>query len=284
MGVILNGKELANDYKEKIIKIVNEAKAKGMSVPCLAAVLVGNDGGSEFYVRNQMRICEKLGVKYKLASFNESVTEEELITAVKELNDDKEVNGIILQVPLPKHIDSRNVIEMISPDKDVDGLTDLNSARLYKGEKCFLPCTSRAVVELIKKTDIKIEGKHAVVVGRSNIIGKPVALLLLNNNATVTICHSKTTNLKEVCRNADILISCVGKPGIITKDYIKKGAVVIDVGTTKVKGKIKGDVDFDEVKEIASYITPVPGGVGSVTTTMLIMNTCDAFLHQSKVG
>ncbi|KYH35695.1 bifunctional protein FolD protein [Clostridium tepidiprofundi DSM 19306] len=282
VGTILSGIELANEYKKKIREIVYETKEKGIPVPCLAAVLVGNDGGSEAYVKNQKRVCEKLGVEHKLISFDNDVTEEELLNTIDELNNDVNINGIIIQFPLPKHINAKHIIKKILPSKDVDGLTELNFARLYKGERCFTPCTSRAVLELINKTGINIEGKHAVVVGRSDIIGKPVALLLLRNNATVTICHSKTRDLIDICKNADILISCIGKPGIITKDYVKKGAIVIDVGTTRVDGKIRGDVDFEEVKEIASYITPVPGGVGSVTTTMLIMNTCDAFLYQEQ--
>jgi methylenetetrahydrofolate dehydrogenase (NADP+) / methenyltetrahydrofolate cyclohydrolase len=278
MAIILNGKELAKEYKIKIKEFIDERKLNNQSIPCLAAVLVGDDGGSVFYVNSQKKVCEKLGVEYKLIHLKENTTEEGLIHTVEELNNDISVSGIILQLPLPKHISSKKVIEAISPNKDVDGLTDLNTAKLYKAERCFIPCTPRAVLELIKKSGINIEGKHAVVVGRSNIVGKPAALLLLQNNATVTICHSKTQNLKEECRKADILIACVGKPNLITREYVKEGAVVIDVGTSRVDGKMVGDVCFEEVKEIASYITPVPGGVGSVTTTMLIKNTCDALV------
>lgn len=276
MAIILNGKELAKEYKVKIKKFIDQRKLNNQSIPCLAAVLVGDDGGSMFYVNSQKKVCEKLGVEYKLIHLQENTTEEGLIHMVEELNNDKSVSGIILQLPLPKHIRSKKVIEVISSNKDVDGLTDLNTAKLYKAEECFIPCTPKAVLELIKKSGIEFEGKHAVVVGRSNIVGKPAALLLLQNNATVTICHSKTQNLKEECRKADILIACVGKPNLITGEYVKEGAVVIDVGTSRVDGKMVGDVCFEEVKKIASYITPVPGGVGSVTTTMLIKNTCQA--------
>lgn len=275
MGKVLSGKELARIYGERIINFVNEREEKKLKKPCLSAVLVGDDGGSVFYVNSQKKRCEKLGVEYRLQKFNNDITEEELLKVIHSLNYDREVDGIIVQLPLPEHIDEKKITSAIDPEKDVDGQTDINMGRFYKGEEAFIPCTPKAILELIKASGVEIKGKNAVVVGRSNIVGKPAAQLLIKEHATVTVCHSKTINLREVCRNADILVACVGRPQMITGEYIKEGAVVIDVGTSRVEGKMVGDVAYNEAIEIAEFVTPVPGGVGAVTTTMLIKNTCE---------
>lgn len=277
MGNIIDGKAISKSFKAEIKKYIEEGISLGCREPCLAAVLVGDDGGSVYYINNQEKICSELGVKYKKYLINKAVREEKLIEVLEQLNNDNKVDGIILFLPLPKHIDERKITSKLNPLKDVDGLTDVNLGKFYKGEQCFVPCTSQSVISLIKSTGISIKGKQAVVIGRSNIVGKPAAMLLLSENATVTICHSKTANLKEICKEADILVCALGKPEFITEEYIKKGAVVIDVGTTKVKGKIKGDVFFDKVINKAGFVTPVPGGVGAMTTTMLIKNTCEAW-------
>jgi methylenetetrahydrofolate dehydrogenase (NADP+) / methenyltetrahydrofolate cyclohydrolase len=276
MGLIIDGRAYAKKLKEEIKQFALDRKSEGLRVPCLATILVGNDGGSIYYVNNQKKVCEDLGLHNRNLRLEETISEKELIDIIEGLNVDPNVDGIILQLPLPKHINEKAVTSKINPDKDVDGLTDVNLGRFYKGEDCFIPCTPQSVIHLIKSTEVEIQGKNAVVIGRSNIVGKPAAQLLLNENATVTICHSKTQNLKEVCSKADILVCALGKPGFITEEYIKAGAVVIDVGTSMVEGSIKGDVDFDSAAPKAGHITPVPGGVGAVTTTLLIKNTCEA--------
>lgn len=275
MGIKIDGKRLAQDIREELKKQVENINNNQDVKLCMANILVGNDGGSQFYVRNQNKLCHALGIKVKSINLDECIKEEELLNIINELNNDNEVKGIILQLPLPKHLDESKITSAIDINKDIDGLNSISVGKLYKGEKCFVPCTPRGIIELIKTCDIDIEGSNAVVIGRSNIVGKPVAQLLLNENATVTICHSKTKNLKEICLNADILVSAIGKPHFITKDYVKEGAVVIDVGTSSVNGKMVGDVCFDEVIEKAAYVTPVPGGVGAMTTTMLIKNLCE---------
>lgn len=280
MPNIIDGRALAKGYRTEIKAYSDKLISQNMRTPCLATILVGNDGGSAAYMKNQTKLCNKLGIESKEIIFNEDIKQEELVDTIHKLNNNKDIDGIIIQLPLPSHINEKEITSKISFKKDVDGLTDINTGRLYKGEKCFIPCTPKAVIEILKSINIPIKGKNAVVIGRSNIVGKPVSQLLLNENATVTICHSKTVNLKEICRNADILIAAVGKPKLVKGDFIKKGAVVIDVGTNSVDGKLIGDVDFEEaVKAIGEdgYITPVPGGVGSMTTTMLIKNTCEAF-------
>ncbi|HCQ88733.1 MULTISPECIES: bifunctional 5,10-methylenetetrahydrofolate dehydrogenase/5,10-methenyltetrahydrofolate cyclohydrolase [unclassified Clostridium] len=277
MGMKIDGKQIAVTHRENIKARIEEKTLVGVRKPSMVAILVGNDGGSISYMKNQQKLSESLGVSYNSLILDETITQEELIDKIKELNNDNAVDGIILQLPLPKNFDEKEVTSAICHNKDIDGLTDINTGRLYKGEKCFIPCTAKSVLELIKYVDNDIKGKNAVVIGRSNIVGKPVAQLLLNENATVTICHSKTKNLKEVCKEADILVAAIGRPGFVTKDFIKDGAIVIDVGTTMVDGKIKGDVCYDEVLEVASHVSPVPGGVGAMTTTMLLKNTCEAW-------
>jgi 5,10-methylene-tetrahydrofolate dehydrogenase/Methenyl tetrahydrofolate cyclohydrolase len=277
MAIIISGRELAKKSREDLKQYVDGLKAKGSRVPCIATILVGNDGGSIYYVKNQNKLCNELGITSKDIFLEETISEKELIQIIEELNENINVDGIMLQVPLPAHIDEKKVTSKISYKKDVDGLTEVNTGRLYKGEKCFIPCTPMSVIELIKSTGIELEGKNAVVVGRSNIVGKPVVQLLLNENCTVTICHSKTKNLKEICKTADILVTAIGRPNFITSEFVQEGAVVIDVGTSSVDGKITGDVNFSEVQEVAGFVTPVPGGVGAMTTTLLLRNTCEAF-------
>lgn len=277
MSIKIDGKQIAVTHRENIKARIEEKTLIGVRKPSMVAILVGNDGGSISYMKNQQKLSESLGVNYNSLILDETITQEELIGRIKELNSDNTVDGIILQLPLPKNFDEKEVTSAICHNKDIDGLTDINTGRLYKGEKCFIPCTAKSVLELIKYVESDIKGKNAVVIGRSNIVGKPVAQLLLNENATVTICHSKTKNLKEVCKEADILVAAIGRPGFVTKDFVKDGAIVIDVGTTMVDGKIKGDVCYDEVMEVVSHVSPVPGGVGAMTTTMLLRNTCEAW-------
>jgi methylenetetrahydrofolate dehydrogenase (NADP+) / methenyltetrahydrofolate cyclohydrolase len=277
MGNIIDGKSIAKEYREKIKSSILEKKQKGMRTPCLASILVGNDGGSLYYMNNQSKLCRELGVEPREFVLGDDAKFEEIIDLIRKLNEDTTVDGIILQLPLPEHLNAREIISMISPEKDVDGLTDINIGRLYKGDRCFVPCTPKGIIELIKSIGYSIESKTAVVIGRSNIVGKPVAQLLINENATITICHSKTKDLRDICKKADILIAALGKPGFVDRNFVKVGAVVIDVGTTMVNGKVCGDVILDNVIEKAAFVTPVPGGVGSMTTTMLIKNTCEAY-------
>ncbi|OOB75397.1 bifunctional 5,10-methylene-tetrahydrofolate dehydrogenase/5,10-methylene-tetrahydrofolate cyclohydrolase [Clostridium haemolyticum] len=275
MGTKIDGKKLAEGIKEELKRYIEMKNSKTQIPICMANILVGNDGGSKYYVNNQNKLCNKLGIKVKSIYLDDTVKEEELLHIINELNKDKEVHGIIIQLPLPEHLDEAKITSAIDVNKDIDGLSSISVGKLYKGENCFVPCTPRGIIEIIKSCNVKIEGSNAVVIGRSNIVGRPVAQLLLKENATVTICHSKTENLKEICSKADILVAAVGKPKFITKEYVKEGAVVIDVGTSSVEGKLVGDVCFDEVIEKAGFVTPVPGGVGAMTTTMLIKNLCE---------
>lgn len=278
MAVKLSGKELASSLKEALKEAIAKGVAEGKRQPTLASVMVGEDGGSLSYIKGQKKVSEELGIKYHMKILSSSITEEELIEEIKGLNSDEEVDGIIIQLPLPAHLNEDKILSHISVDKDVDGLTDMNFGRFCKGQQSFIPCTARSVLKLIKSTGEKLEGKKTVVLGRSNIVGKPAAMLLLKENTTVTQCHSKTKNMKEICRDADILICAMGKPAYIKEDFIKAGAIVIDVGTTMVEGKVRGDVDFEPVSQVAGYVTPVPGGVGAMTTTMLMENTYEAWL------
>ena len=277
MGEIINGKEVALKVKEEIKSFTEGKKQEGKRMPKIASILVGDDGGSIYYMNNQEKVSTSLGVDFKKVVLDKNITEEELINTIDNLNNDNEVDGIILQLPLPKGLNEKNVIKKISPSKDIDCLTFESQGKLYMGEPEFLPCTPNSVVTLLKSLNIALEGKKVVVLGRSNIVGKPVAQLLLNENATVTICHSRTKDLKEVTSDADILVAAIGKPKFIDETYVKEGAIVIDVGTSRFEGKITGDVDFDKVIEKASYLTPVPGGVGALTTTLLVKNACEAY-------
>lgn len=272
----IDGKALAAAVKEEAARLVAECRAGGVA-PCLAVVLVGEDPASQVYVRGKVEDCAQCGIESRTIRLPADATQAELLAQVRALADDPAVHGILVQLPLPPQIDERAVIEAIPPEKDVDGFSPVNAGRMQAGEPCFLPCTPAGCIRMIESTGVGIAGKHAVVVGRSNIVGKPVALLLLARDATVTICHSRTQNLKEICASADILVAAVGRAGFITGDMVKPGAVVIDVGINRgADGKLHGDVDFDAAAEKASWITPVPGGVGPMTRAMLMLNTAQA--------
>ena len=276
MGKRIDGKEIALEIKEEIKEFVNKRKENNLNVPKVASILVGNDGGALFYLNNQEKVATSLGMEFEKVHLNEEVTEEELINKIDKLNNDNTVSGIILQLPLPKHIDEKKVISAISPKKDVDCLTFVNQGKLYMGEDTFMPCTPKSVLTILKSLNINLEGMEVVVIGRSNIVGKPAGALLLKENCTVTMCHSRTKNLREVCKRADILVVAIGKAKFVDESFVKDGAIVIDVGTNSVEGKITGDVDFDKVIDVASFVTPVPGGVGALTTTLLMKNACEA--------
>ncbi|WIH48845.1 bifunctional methylenetetrahydrofolate dehydrogenase/methenyltetrahydrofolate cyclohydrolase FolD [Listeria monocytogenes] len=276
MGEIIDGKKLAKEIQEKVTREVAELVKEGKK-PGLAVVLVGDNQASRTYVRNKQKRTEEAGMKSVLIELPENVTEEKLLSVVEELNEDKTIHGILVQLPLPENISEEKVIDTISYDKDVDGFHPVNVGNLFIGKDSFVPCTPAGIIELIKSTGTQIEGKRAVVIGRSNIVGKPVAQLLLNENATVTIAHSRTKDLPQVAKEADILVVATGLAKFVKKDYIKPGAIVIDVGMDRDENnKLCGDVDFDDVVEEAGFITPVPGGVGPMTITMLLANTLKA--------
>lgn len=276
MGQIINGKEVALELKEEIKRFVDNRRERNLKIPKIASILVGNDGGSIYYMNSQEKVATSLGVQFLKVTLPETCNNSDVISEINKLNEDDDIQGIILQLPLPKNFDNKRIIREISPDKDIDCLTFESQGKLYMGEPKFLPCTPNSVVRLIKSLNIDITGKNVVVLGRSNIVGKPVAQLLLNENATVTICHSKTKNLKEVCKGADILVVAIGKPKFIDETYINENSIIIDVGTSSFEGKITGDVDFDKVIDKCRFLTPVPGGVGALTTTLLIENACEA--------
>ena len=272
MAKIIDGKQISLDIKNELKEKVAKYKEQGIEIT-LAVVKVGNDPASAVYVRNKEKACEYVGINSKTLALPEETTEEELLNVVKKLNEDKNVNGILVQLPLPKHIDESKVLLTIDNTKDVDGFHPVNVGKMVIGEDTFLPCTPAGIIEMIKRTDIDIEGKECVVIGRSNIVGKPMAMLMLKENATVTIAHSRTKDLKEVTKRADIIVAAIGKAKFVTADYVKEGAVVIDVGMDRDEnGKLCGDVDFESVSKVASAITPVPGGVGPMTVTMLLVN------------
>ena len=270
--MIIDGKKLANEIKQDLKKRVEDLKKKGI-IPKLAIILVGEDPSSKIYINMKMISGKEVGIETELHKFPENFEEKELIELIQELNRDEKVHAILVQLPLPKHINENRVIEAISPEKDVDGLTSINMFRLLFKDEFLVPCTPKGVIKMLDYHKIDLVGKNAVVVGRSKIVGKPIALMLLNRNATVTVCHSKTKDLKEHTKNADVLVVAVGKPKLIIKDMVKEGAVVIDVGINRVEGKLCGDVDFENVKDVVSYITPVPGGVGPMTVAMVLENT-----------
>lgn len=279
--MILDGKQLSQELKDEMRQEVDALAQKYGRRPCLMVVIVGNNPASQSYVRGKIKATEYVGFEGSLVSLPEDVTEDALIAEIERLNQNELVDGILVQLPLPKHISEDRVIAAISPEKDVDGFHATNVARLWLNQPCIVPCTPKGVIVLLDRAGIEITGKNAVVVGRSNIVGKPVAKLLLDRNATVTIAHSRTKNLKEVCRQADILVAAVGRPQMLTADYIKPGAAVIDVGINRLEdGRLVGDVDFEGAKAIAGAITPVPGGVGPMTITMLMRNTIECFLRR----
>lgn len=276
MANIIDGKQISKDIKEELKMEVASLAKQGRKC-CLAVIQVGNDPASSVYVGNKKKACAYIGIESLSYELPEETTEEELLSIIDQLNQDKGVHGILCQLPLPKHIDEDHIIKAISPKKDVDGFHPQNVGALVIGEKGFVSCTPAGIIQLLKRSNIEMDGKHCVVVGRSNIVGKPMALLMLRENATVTVCHSHTKNLKEICREADILIVAIGKPQFIGKEYIKEGAVVIDVGIHRDENnKLCGDVKYDEAEPVASYITPVPGGVGPMTIAMLMHNCVEA--------
>lgn len=276
MAKIIDGKAVSASVKEAVAKEAAALKEKGILVG-LAVVIVGNDPASRVYVNNKKKACAACGIESYEYALPEETTEEELLALVEKLNGDPAVNGILVQLPLPRQIDEHRIIEAISPKKDVDAFHAVNVGKIMIGDFDFLPCTPSGCMDLIDSTGVSVEGKRCVVIGRSNIVGKPMALLLLHRNGTVTICHSKTKNLKEICREADILVAAVGRPNFVTADMVKEGAVVIDVGMNRLEnGKLCGDVDFEGVSKVAGWITPVPGGVGPMTIATLMRNTLTA--------
>lgn len=272
---LLDGKNMSNELREKLALRVDNLKARGVT-PGLAVILVGEDPASQIYVKNKGLGCAQVGMHSVTIRLPETTTQQELETQIDQLNGDSSIHGILVQLPLPAGLDEAAALARIAPEKDVDGFHVVNAGKLFTGQKGVVACTPKGAMEMIRRTGIDLSGKEAVVVGRSNIVGKPMAMLLLQQNATVTMCHSRTQHLAEHTRRADVLVAAVGKPRFITADMVKPGAIVIDVGINRVDGKVVGDVDFDAVKEVASWITPVPGGVGRMTITMLLENTIEA--------
>lgn len=270
---ILDGKQIAKDYRQGLQDQVEALKEKGFT-PKLSVILVGNDGASQSYVRSKKKAAEKIGMISEIVHLEETATEEEVLNELNRLNNDDSVSGILVQVPLPKQVSEQKILEAINPEKDVDGFHPINIGKLYIDEQTFVPCTPLGIMEILKHADIDLEAKNAVVIGRSHIVGQPVSKLLLQKNASVTILHSRSKDMASYLKDADVIVSAVGKPSLVTKDVVKEGAVIIDVGNTPDEnGKLKGDVDYDAVKEIAGAITPVPGGVGPLTITMVLNNT-----------
>lgn len=287
---LIDGKKIADTIKAEIAAEVEKMVAEGKKRPHLAAVLVGHDGGSETYVAHKVKACEQCGFKSTLIRFEDDVTEEQLLATIDRLNDDADVDGFIVQLPLPKHISEQKIIEAIDYRKDVDGFHPINVGRMSIGLPCFLSATPAGIIELLRRYNVPTKGARCVVLGRSNIVGKPVASLMMQKatpgDATVTVCHSHTANIKEICREADIIIAALGQPGFVTEDMVKEGATIIDVGTTRVPStltksgwKLRGDVDFDNVAHKCAFITPVPGGVGPMTIVSLMRNTQLAAQH-----
>lgn len=281
MAVIIDGKKLSAEIKEEVKKEVEDLKKSGIT-PSLATILVGNDPASEIYVNLKHKACEECGINSSIERFSETITEKELLEKIYELNNNKDINGILVQMPLPKHINPARIMNAISPLKDVDGFNPVNSGRIINNDELLAPCTPKGIIYMLERYNIKIEGSEVVIINHSAVVGKPLALMLLNRNATVTVCHVFTKDLKEHTRKADILISAVGKPGLITNDMVKEKGVVIDVGISRINNKVVGDVDFEGVKDKASFITPVPGGVGPMTIAMLLKNTINACKMQIK--
>lgn len=282
MTKLIDGKVISAAVKQRVANGVKELNQKGITVG-LAVIIVGEDPASKVYVANKKKACEALGIISEEYALPEATTEEELLALIKELNAKKSINGILCQLPLPKHLNEKIIIDSILPEKDVDAFHPSNVGKIMIGDYDFVPCTPAGVMEMLKYENIETEGKTCVVIGRSNIVGKPMGMLLLHKNGTVTICHSRTKNLKEICLTADILVAAVGRAKFVTADMVKEGAVVIDVGMNRENGKLCGDVDFENVKEKASAITPVPGGVGPMTIAMLMQNTLTAAKRQNGI-
>jgi methylenetetrahydrofolate dehydrogenase (NADP+)/methenyltetrahydrofolate cyclohydrolase len=291
---LLKGKDASDAIKQQLTSQIQVLKKKAFRLPHLVAILIGNNGASETYVASKIKNCQEIGFESSLIRYDENITENKLLEKIVELNNDENVDGILVQLPLPKHIDEQKLINAISPEKDVDGFHPINLGKLVQGSPAFISATPYGIILLMQYYNIEAKGRHAVVIGRSNIVGRPISILLSSNqsygNATVTLCHSRTPNLKELSLQADIIVAALGKPGFVTADMVKEGAVVIDVGITRVedatakKGfRIKGDVSFDEVAPKTSYITPVPGGVGLMTIAALLKNTMKAYLMRSNL-
>ena len=280
MAKILDGKLMAEELTRDQTRRVADLAVKGI-VPGLAVVLVGEDPASQIYVRNKGIACETVGMHSKTIHLHQNASQDEVIAVIDELNADVSIHGILVQLPLPRHLDEAAVLARILPQKDVDGFHVSNAGKLFSGQAGVVPCTPKGIIHMLKQGGVELSGKDAVVIGRSNIVGKPAAMLLLNENCTVTICHSRTQNLKEHCLRADILVAAIGRPRFVTADMVKPGAAVVDVGINRVDGKVVGDVDYDAISEIAGYITPVPGGVGKLTISMLIENTLEAACRQT---
>ena len=284
MSQIIDGKQISKQIKDELKEEVQRLAAEGRHA-CLAVVQVGEDPASTVYVNNKKKACAYIGIESRAYELPETTTEEELVSLVEKLNRDEEVNGILVQLPLPSHIDEDRIIRTISPDKDVDGFHPVSVGRLWIGEKGFLSCTPAGIIQLLKRSGITIEGKECVVVGRSNIVGKPMAALLLRENGTVTVAHSRTKNLKEITQRADILVVAIGKERFITRDYVKEGAVVIDVGMHRdAVNHLCGDVDYKDVEPVTAAITPVPGGVGPMTIAMLMNNCVETMRTQEETS
>lgn len=282
MYKIISGKEVSEAVKLRVADEVKELKTKGIE-PCLAVILVGDDPASRVYVNNKKKACEFCGIRSLEYVLPAETTQDELVALVEKLNEDKTVNGILCQLPLPKHLDEKTILNLIRPEKDVDAFHPENVGHIMIGDFNFLPCTPAGIMEMLRYEKINLDGKNCVVIGRSNIVGKPMAMLMLKENATVTICHSRTKNLKEIVAGADVIVAAVGRPNFVTADMVKDGAVIIDVGINRMDdGKLCGDVDFEACKEKASYITPVPGGVGPMTIATLMQNTITATKIQAK--
>ena len=276
--MLLDGKLISEEIKKRVAEEVYSLN----DTLTLAIILVGKDPASEIYVNSKTKACEKAGIKTKDYFLDNKIPEKELIDLIRTLNEDPLITGILVQMPLPSHISEDNVVNSIDPAKDVDGLNIINQGKLLNNANCIVPVTPKGILSLLKRYFVEISGKHAVIIGRSKLVGKPMALLLLNNNATITVCHSRTENLKEIVKRADIVIVAIGKPKFLTADMVKKDAAVIDVGINRVQSKIVGDVDFEEVSEVASYITPVPRGVGPMTIASLLENVVKCYHMQNK--
>jgi methylenetetrahydrofolate dehydrogenase (NADP+) / methenyltetrahydrofolate cyclohydrolase len=284
---LLDGKYLSAQIKEEIKTFIDALKLNGKRVPNLVAIIVGEDPASQTYVASKARNCESVGMQSSLTSLPENISEVELLKVIHDLNNDETVDGFIVQLPLPKHISEKKIIEAIAPEKDVDGFHPINLGKLMLGQDTFVPATPMGIMEMLKRYNIETKGKNAVVIGRSNIVGTPISLLLSRNtnpgNCTVTLCHSSTKNLKEICLNADIIVAAIGQKNFVTSDMVKDGAVIVDVGINRVAGekKIYGDVDFENVAPKCSYITPVPGGVGLMTISALMLNTIKSYQNKN---
>ncbi|WP_300384401.1 tetrahydrofolate dehydrogenase/cyclohydrolase catalytic domain-containing protein [Clostridium sp.] len=279
MSEIINGREIAKVIKEEIKEFIALRKENNFKVPKISSILVGEDEGSIYYINSQEKLALSLGCDFDKIILKEEISEEDLIEKIELLNKDKEIDGIILQLPLPKKFDERKIVNRINDKKDIDCLTYINQGKIFAGEGEIIPCTPNSIITLLEKSKVDLEGKNIVVIGRSNIVGKPIAQLLLKKNATVTICHSKTKDIKKITKEGDIIIVAIGKPKFLTEDFVKADSIIIDVGTSSHEGKITGDVDFDNVNGKVKMITKVPGGVGALTTTLLIKNACEALIR-----